>query len=290
MGRDADGEPRGFTANSFSSVSLRPPLVSICIDRNIASFKVFGECTGFSINVLVDTQREISNLFASRSRDKFANLAWRTSEITRAPRLAESVAWFDCVPFKQVDAGDHMILIGEVVDFGYSDKAPLSFCRGNYISFSLMQDVLSQQSQHKLCIGCVLNKGSSVLLVPEKDGWTLPTSDSLGTRDVEAGLYGVLKGQGIGAELNFIFSVFDGPLDGQLSVFYRGEIANIPESPAEGARLFPYDEIPWEALQYDAYRSMLSRYIDERRRFQFGIYVGSSETGAVVASPSASDS
>ena len=284
MTYDQENLPRGFTANSFSAVSLQPPLVSVCIDRGISSYKVFGECSSFSINILSESQRDVSNLFASKSRNKFANVAWRTSQLTRCPLLAGSVAWFDCVPYESLDVGDHLLLIGEVKDYGYSDKSPLSFCRGNYISFDLVQDILSQKTEHNLCIGCVLSRGNSVLLIRENNNWTFPRSDSLGSRNQGGGLYGMLRKRGISTDLSFLFSVFEGPGKDQLSIFYRGEITHLAETFDTDTCLFDYSEIPWDDLAHEGYRSMLRRYIEERRRFQFGIYVGSVDYGSVVGS------
>ena len=281
MTTDELGVPRGFTANSFSSVSLDPPLVSVCIDRGISSYRVFSGCSGFSISILGESQRDVSNLFASRSREKFAHVAWRSSQITRSPRLADSVAWFDCVPYRSVDAGDHLILIGRVVDFGYSDQSPLSFCRGNYLTYDLMQHVLSHGVAQKLSIGAIVNAGESILLVPENGQWTFPMSRYMGAKGEEGGLYGELRRLGVSIDLNFLYAVFDGPGDGQLTIFYRGETTGVDCAGGPG-RLFAYDEIPWDAFPLEAYRSMLSRYLDERRRFEFGIYVGSSKEGTVV--------
>jgi len=74
-------------------------------------------------------------LSASKSRGKFDNVAWRTSPTTGVPRLLENVAWFDCVPYQKIDAGDHLILLGEVRDLSYTDKPPLSFLPGQLSKF-----------------------------------------------------------------------------------------------------------------------------------------------------------
>ena len=81
--------------------------------------------------------------------------------------------------------------------------------------------------------------------------------------------------------IGFLFSVFDGPGPHELSIFYRGEMHAESELPA-GVGLFAYDDIPWQQLPSDADRSMLTRYVQERRRFRFGIYVGNADAGEVV--------
>jgi len=125
------GEPVGFTANSFTSVSLDPALVLVCIAESALGYQAFRTASRFCVNVLADHQREVSNTFASRGAEKFASVAWR-SGATGAPVLSDVAAYFDCVPHQWADAGDHGILIGRVVDFQARDAVPLCYHRGRY--------------------------------------------------------------------------------------------------------------------------------------------------------------
>ncbi|TIU20123.1 MAG: flavin reductase family protein, partial [Mesorhizobium sp.] len=90
-----EGEPRGFTANSFTSVSLDPPLVLVCIAHKALGHPVFATSKSFAINILNEGQKAASGIFASKAPDKFASVDWRPGQ-TGSPILDGSVACFDC--------------------------------------------------------------------------------------------------------------------------------------------------------------------------------------------------
>jgi flavin reductase (DIM6/NTAB) family NADH-FMN oxidoreductase RutF len=132
---DTDGVPKGFTANSFTSVSLDPPLVLVCVDRAASCYPAFAATTHFGINILNEAQQHLSRAFASKSADKFADVPW-VSGVTGSPIFPDSTAWLDCELYNRVEAGDHLILIGKVLSFGHSpEKQPLGYHRGSYIAF-----------------------------------------------------------------------------------------------------------------------------------------------------------
>jgi flavin reductase (DIM6/NTAB) family NADH-FMN oxidoreductase RutF len=134
---DAAGNPKGFTANSFTSVSLDPPLVLVCVDRAASCYPAFAGASHFGINILCEAQQHISRTFASKSPDKFADMPW-ISGITGSPIFPDSTAWLDCELHDRVEAGDHLIVIGRVLSFGHSPaKRPLGYHRGSYIAFGL---------------------------------------------------------------------------------------------------------------------------------------------------------
>lgn len=125
-------QPRGFTANSFTSVSLDPPLVLVCIGRGAASHDAFAGGSGFAVNILSDAQQHVSARFASKTHDKFGGLAWHQGR-GGGLVLDGSLAWLDCRLERVIPAGDHSILLGEVLDFGRRDLQPLAWCRGRYL-------------------------------------------------------------------------------------------------------------------------------------------------------------
>lgn len=131
--RTADGTPVGLTANSFSSVSLDPPLVLVCIDKRIASYQAWVDAPYYAVHVLAEDQEALSTLFATRGADKYGNLQ-HTEGLGNVPILAGAIAVFQCRTVQQVDAGDHTILIGQVeaMDPGDGSKRPLGFFRGKY--------------------------------------------------------------------------------------------------------------------------------------------------------------
>ena len=140
--RQADGTRRGFTANSFTSVSLDPPLVLICIAKTGLSYEVFRTSTCFSVNVLSDAQRDISKIFASQSANKFDLGEW-THGAAEMPVLRDALANFICQRENLVEAGDHVIMIGRVLDMQIQQGAPLGYFKGNYFSVGLDQSLIS---------------------------------------------------------------------------------------------------------------------------------------------------
>ncbi|MBV9524161.1 MAG: flavin reductase family protein [Alphaproteobacteria bacterium] len=273
--RAPGGEPRGFTANSFTSVSLDPPLILICIAKAAASFPIFSAASHFAISVLAERQEAISSLFASKAADKFARTPWREGS-AGSPIITGAAAWFDCRRHQLVDAGDHVILIGEVLAFDSTPAPPLGYCRGAYIRFSLAQDALASAGPATR-VGAILERDGAIVLVDEGEGAVgLPAAaDPDALRDALARL-------GIAATLDFLFAVFQGAphAPSSLSVYYRGT-ADRPLPRDGAARAVPFDQIPWDRLREEAVRSMLQRFVRERREDTFGIYTGDAERGTV---------
>ena len=129
------GEPIGFTANSFMSVSLDPPLILVCIAKSAAGYAIYNAASTYCVNILAQTQRDLSGIFAARGADKFGGISWRKGE-TGSPILDGGVAHFDCAMHETVDAGDHAILIGRVVEFKTNDGEPLCYHRGKYAALA----------------------------------------------------------------------------------------------------------------------------------------------------------
>ena len=127
----ADGTPQGFTANSFISVSLDPPLVLICIDRNANIVEHFRAANFFGINVLEASQQDLSNRFAGRVQDRFESVNW-TAGTSGVPLLAGAIAHFECRLKKVIEAGDHDIFIGEVLHSKFSEGEPLLYYKSGY--------------------------------------------------------------------------------------------------------------------------------------------------------------
>ncbi|MFB9269995.1 flavin reductase family protein [Bradyrhizobium erythrophlei] len=124
-------EVRGLTVNSFTSVSLDPPLVLICLNKRSRAIEHLPR-TPFAVNVLGADQRDLAWHFAGRATD--TQPIWR--RVGNVPLLAQSLAWMTCEPWSNCDAGDHVILIGHVQEFGVSQQAPLCFYRGEFIGIA----------------------------------------------------------------------------------------------------------------------------------------------------------
>lgn len=136
--RRATGEPIGLTANSFSSVSLDPPLVLWNLNKRSQNRVHFSSASHFGINVLAGHQASVASRFATPQEDRFAHAAFRIGE-TGVPLLVGCIAWFECRNFQQHEAGDHVIFIGEVARFEYADGEPLLFHNGCY-GLSVVRD------------------------------------------------------------------------------------------------------------------------------------------------------
>ncbi|MGA4844422.1 flavin reductase family protein [Streptomyces sp. G45] len=111
--------PRGMTANSFTTVSLDPPLVLVCVNREAVMHQVLTEAGHFGVSLLGAGQESVARHFADRSRPaglgQFTEGTWRPGPVTGAPLLADALAHFECAPWRQYDGGDHTVFLGEVL-------------------------------------------------------------------------------------------------------------------------------------------------------------------------------
>lgn len=129
--RGVDGGPVGVTANSFSSVSLEPPLVLWSLAKSAHSLPVFQGAEFFAIHILAAGQEDLSNRFASRGDNKFANLDAEPG-LGNTPLLAGCCTRMQCQTVHQYEGGDHIIFVGEVIDLVHTEVPPLAFQAGKY--------------------------------------------------------------------------------------------------------------------------------------------------------------
>ncbi len=138
-----DGKLEGVTANSFSTVSLDPPLVLWSLSRNSASFDSFHRAPFFTINVLGLGQMALSRHFSTPKVDKLAGIDYRCGH-GGCPVLAGTIAHFECSTESVVEGGDHVIFIGRVLDASFHDGEPLVFSKGAYHrAVALVEEVAS---------------------------------------------------------------------------------------------------------------------------------------------------
>lgn len=133
---DAAGNRVGMTANSFSSVSLDPMLVLWSIARTSKSYDVFMQAPHFAIHVLNAGQKALSSQFASTCDDRFQGIETQTGA-GGIPLLTDYSALFQCATEARYDGGDHVIIIGRVLDFDSTTKPPLIFHAGRYADIEL---------------------------------------------------------------------------------------------------------------------------------------------------------
>ncbi|WP_409474922.1 flavin reductase family protein [Streptomyces sp. HC307] len=133
----ADGEsgPAGFACQSFSSLSLDPPLVAFMVGRMSTTWPRIARAGVFCVNVLADHQGELCRGFAVSGADKFAGVAHDAAPASGSPRLAGTLAWIDCTIHAVHTGGDHLIVVGRVDALGTGDEdgRPLLFHKGRFL-------------------------------------------------------------------------------------------------------------------------------------------------------------
>ena len=130
--RGADGVPRGFTASAFCSVSLEPRLCLVSVDLRTETLPAMQESRAFAVNILADSQEDVSRRFASKVEDKFAGLAHRPAPETGAPILDGVLAWVECRIRDMLPGGDHSIVVGEIEGGEANEGTPLVYFRTRY--------------------------------------------------------------------------------------------------------------------------------------------------------------
>lgn len=118
----------GFTANSFTSVSLSPSLISFCLNRTSGSIEAFKNSNNFGVSILAFDQSELSTHFASRIKDKFKDVEHYIGLLSDCPLIIDAVCWIECSKYQQIECGDHYIFIGEVKGTKIlNNKSPLIY-------------------------------------------------------------------------------------------------------------------------------------------------------------------
>ncbi|MBI1173448.1 flavin reductase [bacterium] len=274
--RDAKGRPLGFTANSFSSVSLDPPLLQVSIARGSQNYAAFANAPGFTVNILSEGQREVANTFARPVADRFATVRWQDGPVG-APVLDGVAAWFDCHSHQVVEAGDHAILIGRIGGFAATQAPGLGYYRGSY--FTPVQTNAAVAAGPGVVISAVIETAGQVLLVDDGlGGLTLPTA-RVGRDGTTAALDRLIAGLGVAAAPGFPYAVYEDVPRGHQHIAFRCPAAS--GRPNRGG----YVALSAEGLADvtdPAMRVMLERLAAETRLGNYGIYFGNQDQGRVA--------
>ena len=129
--RDAGGAPAGLTVSSFTSVSLDPPLVLVCVDLESDAHEAMARAAGFTVSVLAESQEDVSRRFAWRGPDKFAGFVLEHAP-SGALLVPGAVAHIECRTAAAYPGGDHTIFVGEVASLRAASGRPLVYHRGGY--------------------------------------------------------------------------------------------------------------------------------------------------------------
>lgn len=265
--RDGQGRPIGFTANSFTSVSLDPPLVLVCPGKGSSNIGTFRSAPHFAVNILAADQQAISHRFATPVSDRFAGLAWQAGE-GGVPLIDGAAAWFACARHDIVEAGDHLILIGRVAAFDAGGAAPLVFAQGGY------RELAPLPSGGGLRVGIVaLREGRVLLRRGRDDGWELPLGPARPLfLQARSACEGELAAAGAGVTITHPYSIYDDGETGESRLFFIAELDPAAVLPP-GLALFAPDELPILQIRDPGMRDVLLRHGHERRHGRFGVYV-----------------
>lgn len=272
----AGDEPLGFTANSFASVSMDPPLLLVSIARTSRNFGHFVNGSGFAINVLAEGQKDVSGTFARPAEDRFAGIDW-TPGPAGNPVLPGVSAWFDCTLSQLVEAGDHAILIGEIRGFAASPEPGLGYYRGAYITPA--QTATEVPAGPDVMIAAIVESAGHVLLIDDgKGGLRLPET-RVGREGTGAALERLLTATAPDAAAGEIYAVYEGEAGGRQHIAFR---CPAPSTDAAEGRFVPLQAEHLAGVSDPATRSMLDRLAAESRLGNYGVYFGSHAEGQVT--------
>lgn len=275
--KDSAGNRVGFTANSFTSVSLDPPMLLVCPGKKLSSFADFESCDRFAVSILAEGQEDVSNTFAGYQGDRFAEIEWE-EDASGIPLISGAVVQFSCRTAQTVPAGDHLILIGEVMAFNHAGGRGLGYAEGGYFSLGLERKAAgAARGEARTNVGAIVAKGDTVLLKKTDKGWDLPCCRLSDRGRVREEIINHLAEAGLSVTLGKAYSVYD---DKNLAANFTFFLADTEQDSAEALGEF----IPIERLQTLSFvssgmNSMMRRYAYEAGTGNFAFYVGDETAG-----------
>ncbi len=275
-----DETPVGFTANSFTSVSLDPPLLLVCPGNHLSSIEVFRQCRQFAISILAEGQEDISNVFASSGGDRFDVVDW-TKDLHGVPLITGAAASFSCNTYTQLDCGDHCVLVGQVVEFSAHDRPGLGYGQGGY--FSLANERLANATPvagRSVRVGVIVEHDETVYVLQRDERIDLPSIDLPADVGARSAISSHLKELGLTAHLGRVYSVFDNPRTSEKHIYFTARLDE--RGTGSDRHLLPVAQIYEAAWPSKAIAAMMTRYREEHANRQFGLYIGDSEVGEVL--------
>ncbi len=275
----SDGTPVGFTANSFTSVSLDPPLLLVCLSNTLNCLEAFEQAQHFAVNILSSSQQDVSNTFAAYDGDRFEKASHRTGN-NGCPLLNDCCAWFECKIHQRVDAGDHTIYIGKILDYQYEESDPLGYSRQGY--FSLQHEQMARQlhaSSPDVVTGYLIEVDDCLVVRKQGDQCTLP--EALAGNALEQ-LHLELQDGKINHSTGMLYSMFQFGDRGSHAVYYRCRAKTAPIDLTNNLHCLPIAELPIENFETKPVRSMLARFQREHATGSYGIYHGTETAGNVT--------
>lgn len=269
--RDANGRDVGFTANSFTSVSLNPPMILVCPGNFLSSYEVFQNCTHFAVSILSEGQEDVANTFARFKGDRFAQVSCKRDG-NGVQVICDAAATFSCSTASATVAGDHTILVGQVTEFTHSGERGLGYVGGRFFSLGLEAAEMPETAQTAIA-GVIVERGGHVWLM---DDGTIPQIALKDRGQLRGELAQYLADAGLTAELGQVYSVYT---DGAVHHTYLLAQAD-PSSEPNTGKFIAIDQLHRVKFS-SAHHSMMTRFALEHRTQSFGLYVGDATGGDV---------
>ena len=273
---DGEGRAIGFTANSFTSVSLDPALLLVCVAKRSSNYATLTCAGGFAVNILAEDQETVSNTFARPSEDRFAAVAWRSGP-AGSPVLDGAAAWFDCAMHEIVDAGDHVILVGAIKAFDDAGRNGLGYARGAYVKPGTLGEAVAAAAQGEAVVGAVVERDGAILLLGPEDGpLTLPEAPIAEANDPQALRAFLLRTIGLPTHVGFVYSVYENRATHRPHIVYRCDAGF--GAPSKG-RFVPLDAVPLDRIVDSPTRDVVRRFAAESALGNFSVYFGNEASG-----------
>lgn len=272
---DETGAPLGFTANSFSSVSLDPPLLLVSIANRSANLAAYTSGRGFAVNVLSEGQKAISNIFARPSEDRFDKIDWQAGP-HGSPVIAGSSAWFDCHREQAIAAGDHTILIGRVEAFDATTAPGLGYCRGAYVTPAAA--ALTAEHGPRVVLAAIVEHEGQVLLLDDGSGGVKLPEMRVGPGGARGAFDRLIAETGTDAAPGLVYAIYD---DAERGLQFIVHLCPAATDAHKAGAFVILTESTISDITDPAQQIMLRRFAAEYRQGNYGQYVGSHVAGEI---------
>jgi len=275
----ANDTPVGFTANSFTSVSMDPPLLLVCPGKHLGSYDVFNTTTHFAVSVLAEGQEAISNNFASGPEDRFASVDWKPDDFGSA-LIEGACATFSCRVHQRHVAGDHLVLIGEIIQFKHYQRDGLGYGNNGYFSLSKEQQSDTTSLSHVTGIsGAIIKYDDQILVLEDTGRLSLPVCEQDNSQGPRSALQQYFEKLGLKVSLGPVYSIYDDKNGNKRFTFFLGNASS--DTAGNLGQFQSITGLNTSAFNDKAQATMLKRFVTEMRNQVFGLYIGDVDSGDV---------
>lgn len=274
-----DGSLVGFTANSFTSVSMDPPLLLVCPGNHLSSIDVFRNCKNFVVNILHEDQQDLSNKFARFEGDRFSQVDWKPDH-NGVPLITGSLASFSCSAYQKTLAGDHLVLIGKIEKFISSDGDGLGYWKGGYFSFSKEREArVTSNAERSIVVGAIVEAPNGIFVLQEDGKLILPSKELVNKTQARIGISNFLQDINLPSDVGRVYSIYHDASSQVRNIYFRANCKN--KHAPESGTFVDADKVMNTEWYHSAEKIMVQRYFAERNTNQFGLYIGDSDTGEI---------